>query len=100
MQKFWILQVDILQNANTIFYLTNRLRNIKYKRIGNGKAVILLKKAISRKELEKLYQENSNQKVAEILGVSDRTVTTMIERAGLKLKGKGNRNKNFSIEII
>lgn len=48
---------------------------------------------MTKEELEKLYYETTNDKVCEILGVSKCTLVSMLNRAGIKLKGKGSRLK-------
>ena len=48
---------------------------------------------ITKEQLEKIYKENTNSTACEILGVSKITFMGMIERAGIRKKGKGNKNK-------
>lgn len=50
-------------------------------------------KPISKKELEELYRNNTNEDACKILGVSKVTFLSYLKTAGIKLKGKGNSRK-------
>lgn len=52
---------------------------------------------ISKKELEKVYYDNTNQKAMEILNVSQGTLISMIKNAGLPLKGKSGGKRKYNI---
>lgn len=54
---------------------------------------------ISKTELEKIYFEKSNDEVCKILGISKPTLVTYIKKAGIKPKGKGNRNSKSILKI-
>ena len=55
---------------------------------------------ISKKELEKIYNEYSNKKAADILEISHSTLLALIKNAGIIQKGKGNRNSKRKIEVV
>jgi len=55
---------------------------------------------ITREKLNKLYQKNSNRSICQTLGISHPTLVTMLKRAGVTLKGKGNRNTKVKIKVI
>lgn len=48
---------------------------------------------ITKQELKRVYYNNTNLKAAEILKVSKTTLIEMVNRAGIKRKGKGNKSK-------
>jgi len=48
---------------------------------------------ISKEELEKIYMENTNEKAAELLGISTVTLVRMVKEAGIEKKGKGYAQK-------
>ncbi len=48
---------------------------------------------MSKKELEELYRNNTNEDACKILGVSKVTFISYLKKAGIKLKGKGNNRK-------
>lgn len=48
---------------------------------------------ITKQELEKLYYQNTNNVLAEMLDVSKVTLLDMLEKAGIKKKGKGFHKK-------
>jgi hypothetical protein len=48
---------------------------------------------ISKSELEQLYYNNTNKKICQILGISKTTLIEMIDKAGIKKKGKGYPRK-------
>lgn len=50
-------------------------------------------KPISKKELEELYRNNTNEDACKILGVSKVTFISYLKKAGIQLKGKGNNRK-------
>lgn len=50
-------------------------------------------KNITKKELEKIYMENTNDEACKILGVSKVTLLKMIDDAGIRKKGKGFTQK-------
>lgn len=55
---------------------------------------------ISKEELEKLYSESTNAEACMKLQVTEVTLLSMVDRAGIPRKGKGNRNpkrKKWSI---
>ena len=54
---------------------------------------------ISKTELEKIYLENSNDEACKILGISKPTLVSYIKKAGIKTKGKGNRNSRSILKI-
>jgi hypothetical protein len=45
---------------------------------------------LTKKELESIYYENTNDRACEILGVTKVTLLKYIRLAGIKTKGKGN----------
>lgn len=58
--------------------------------------MILIKEktlTITKEKLEKLYNTYSNKDVCIKLGITEPTLLGMIERAGIKKKGKGKREK-------
>lgn len=54
---------------------------------------------ITKKELEELYTNNPNKEVCKALNISNPTLSTYLKKAGIKLKGKGNRNDKSKIKI-
>lgn len=48
-------------------------------------------KKISKSELNRLYSENTNDYVCEVLQISLPTLISLLVRAGIPRKGKGNR---------
>ena len=48
-------------------------------------------KTITRRELEKLYRENTNKYVCDLLGITKVTLVTLLKKNNIPLKGKGNR---------
>jgi LmbE family N-acetylglucosaminyl deacetylase len=66
------------------------ISKVKYILINNkGEAM----KPISKKELEDLYRNNTNDDACKILGVSKVTFLSYLKKAGIQLKGKGNNRK-------
>lgn len=51
---------------------------------------------ITKNELEKLYRENTNDKVCETLGMSKATLIKYLNEAGIELKGKGNPTQGIN----
>jgi len=49
--------------------------------------------SITKERLEKLYTTYSNKDVCVMLDISEPTLIIMIERAGIKKKGKGKLEK-------
>lgn len=45
---------------------------------------------LTKKELERIYLYNTNDKACEILGVTKVTLLKYVRAAGIKTKGKGN----------
>lgn len=62
--------------------------------------IILIKMLnITKKELEQLYINNPNKEVCRTLNICNATLSTYLKKAGIKLKGKGNRNGKSKIKI-
>jgi hypothetical protein len=53
----------------------------------------------SKKELENLYRTLSNKELAGLLGISTKTLHSIIKEHKIELKGKGNRKKRFNLTI-
>jgi hypothetical protein len=49
--------------------------------------------------LKELYENNSNKFVCEKLGISNPTLISLLNRAGIPLKGKGNRQEKNKIKL-
>jgi hypothetical protein len=47
---------------------------------------------ITKKELEKLYKENSNSAVCKKLGISSPTLILYLKKCNIPLKGKGKKS--------
>ena len=56
-------------------------------------------KKISKEELEEIYLNNPISVACEILGVTRVTLIKYVKKAGIKTKGKGNRNPKSKIII-
>lgn len=54
-------------------------------------------KTISKENLEKIYKENTNDKAAEILGISVPTMLKYVKQAGIEIKGAGAHNKAYTV---
>lgn len=54
---------------------------------------------ITRNELKELYENNSNKFVCKKLGITNPTLVSLLERAGIPLKGKGNKKIKSKIEL-
>lgn len=54
---------------------------------------------MKKDELEKIYRENSLYEACKILNVSKVTLIRYVKKAGIKPKGKGNRNPKSKIKI-
>ena len=52
-----------------------------------------MRENITKEQLQKIYEENTNDKACEILGVSKVTFIKMIDDSGIKRKGKGYAQK-------
>lgn len=48
---------------------------------------------ITKKDLQKIYYDHTNDVAAEMLKVSKITLIDMVKRAGIEPKGKSNRLK-------
>ena len=55
---------------------------------------------ISKKELEKLYNENLNKIVCEHLKITNSTLTKYLRQHGIELKGSGNGKSNHRSKLI
>lgn len=55
-------------------------------------------KQITKAELENIYRNSTNKEAMDTLGVSLPTLLSMLKRAGIKPKGKGN--KGVKIKIV
>lgn len=55
---------------------------------------------ISKEELEQKYHSMENIALAKELGITKATLITYLKKAGIQLKGKGNRNKRPKIQIF
>jgi len=56
-------------------------------------------KDISPKKLKQIYLNNSVEKACEILDLSPVTLLKYVKQAGIKPKGKGNRNPKSKLRI-
>lgn len=54
---------------------------------------------MKKEEFKKLYNEKTNQELADYLGVSKQTIINYAKKLGIKQKGKGNRQKKAKIII-
>ncbi len=52
-----------------------------------------MRENITKKQLKQIYEENTNIKACELLGVSKATFIKMIDDAGIERKGKGYAQK-------
>lgn len=55
---------------------------------------------ITKEQLEKIYRENSFKEACEILNISSMTLLKYIKLAGIKPKGKGNRQPKKKFLIV
>lgn len=55
---------------------------------------------ITKKQLEKIYNEHTLVEACKILNVSHMTLLKYIKLAGIKTKGKGNRQPKRKILIV
>ncbi len=57
---------------------------------------------ISKERLEKLYRENTNKKVCQILGITVPTLLKYLDACGIERKGMGNPqgSGNKKIRIV
>jgi len=56
---------------------------------------------ITKAELERIYNSNTNQKAAEILDISIVTLLKMIDENGIQKKGSGNKySTNKKIQVV
>lgn len=49
-----------------------------------------MKTQITTKELQEIYNNNSNKEACKILGITNSTLTKYLRQAGIPLKGSGN----------
>ena len=54
---------------------------------------------ITKEELKELYENNSNKFVCEKLGITNPTLINLLEKAGIPLKGKGNKEPKSKINL-
>lgn len=59
-----------------------------------------MKKNISKEYLIKVYLENTTAEACRILGVTMPTLISYIKSAGIKPKGKGNRQPKRKILVV
>ena len=59
-----------------------------------------MKKNISKEYLMKVYQENTTAGACRILGITIPTLISYLKSAGIKTKGKGNRQPKRKILIV
>lgn len=52
---------------------------------------------LTKSELERIYYENTNDKAAEILGITKATMIKYIKESGIVMKGKGVTLRKLNI---
>ena len=52
---------------------------------------------ITREKLKRIYNEHTNDKAAEILGITKKTLLFYIREAGIEQKGKGVTQRKLKI---
>ena len=55
--------------------------------------------SLTKAELEKLYYSMTNKALCEKLGITNPTLTSYVKKAGIPLKGSGNRTVRSKILI-
>lgn len=50
---------------------------------------------ITKQELQKMYDTMKNKDIAEKLGISLPTLTSLLKKAGIKMKGKGRGSQKI-----
>lgn len=59
-----------------------------------------MKKNISKDYLSKIYYENTTAEACRILGITIPTLISYLKSAGIKTKGKGNRQPRRKTVIV
>ena len=54
---------------------------------------------INKEKLRELYNSKPNRIVCEKLGISCPTLISLLNRCGIALKGKGNRNPKSKVMV-
>lgn len=54
---------------------------------------------ITKAQLQEMYKTMTNKELAKKLGVSETTLTKVLVKSGITLKGRG-KNKKSKLEII
>lgn len=57
-------------------------------------------KTMSKQELEYIYRNNSNDRAAEVLGVSIPTMLKLLKENGVEFKGQGGHNHDPKIRVV
>ena len=55
---------------------------------------------ITKAQLKQMYETMTNKELAKKLGVSDTTLTKVLTKAGIKLKGRGKAGKKKKLIVI
>lgn len=57
-------------------------------------------KTMTKAELERLYNNNTNDECCRVLGVTKQTLISYLRAAGIELKGKGGGRGGRKVTII
>lgn len=52
---------------------------------------------MTKEELKRMYFEMSRKEICRKLGISQGTLTNYLKKLGIKMKGKGNRDKKSKV---
>ena len=55
---------------------------------------------LTKTELKKMYRENTNKELCIKLGITETTLLRHLKKAGIELKGKGNKKPSNPKLII
>lgn len=54
---------------------------------------------ITKESLERLYTDNTNKVVCDVLGITNPTLVSYLKHYGIELKGKGNKKSQPKINL-
>lgn len=55
---------------------------------------------IKKSKLKEMYNSMCNEDLCKKLGITKPTLINLLNKAGIPLKGKGNRNNSTKIKLI